>query len=188
MLLRRAFPLAISYLLLISAAIAIDYLLHLLDMMWVGRYFGISGTAFLGSSFVYSMRKKKVITSGAMKLFLRIHCNFGWIGTLMILVHSGVHFNAVLPWAATTLMMIVTASGHVGQYLLRKVREEVRLKKKLPDHASMNDDELEKHFYWDSLTISAMEEWRSVHMPLVSLLLALTLVHVFSLMFLWNWR
>ena len=39
----------------------------------------------------------------------------------MILIHSGIHFNTVLPWIATTFIMIVTGSGHVGQYLLKKV-------------------------------------------------------------------
>jgi hypothetical protein len=187
-LIQRTLPLTISYLLLIIAGIALDYLLHIANLVWVGRYLGIAGTIFLALSFGYSARKKKVIKNGALKFFLKLHCNAGWIGTLMILVHSGIHFNAILPWAATGLMMIVTASGHVGQYLLKKVKEEVKMKIKQLGINTTVDEELEQQHYWDTLTIKALEQWRTVHMPMVSLLLALTMTHILSIFFFWNWK
>ncbi len=187
-LIQRTLPLTISYLLLIIAGIALDYLLHIANLVWVGRYLGIAGTLFLALSFGYSARKKKVIKNGALKFFLKLHCNAGWIGTLMILVHSGIHFNAILPWAATGLMMVVTASGHVGQYLLKKVKEEVKMKIKQLGINTTVDDELEQQHYWDTLTIKALEQWRTVHMPMVSLLLALTMTHILSIFFFWNWK
>ena len=110
---------------LIGAGISLDYLLHIAQLVWSGRYLGILGTLFLVLSFGYSARKNKVIKTGAMKVFLKFHCKAGWVGTLMIFIHSGIHFNALLPWAATGFMMVVTASGHVGQHLLKKVKEEV---------------------------------------------------------------
>ena len=186
-LVQRALPLSLSYLLLIIAAISLDFLLHFADLAWIGRYMGVTGTAFLVFSFGYSARKKKLITNGTMKFFLRLHCNAGWIGTLMILVHSGIHFNAILPWAATLLMMVVTASGHIGQYLLRKVREEVKLKMKQLG-IKAGEVEVEEQYYWDALTVRTLEKWRAVHMPLVSVLLALSMAHILSILFFWNWR
>lgn len=188
LLVRRALPLALSYILLIGAAIALDYLFHILHLVWVGRYLGISGTVLLLLSFSYSARKRKLTKVGSLKLFLRLHEDFGWIGTLMILVHSGVHFNAVLPWVATAFMMVVTASGHIGQYLLKRVRTELKQKKLAAGNQTVSDKALEKELYWDSLTVGAVEEWRRVHMPLVSFFLALMLVHILSIFFLWNWR
>ena len=187
-LVQRALPLSISYLLLICAAISLDVLLHVAELSWIGRYMGIAGTAFLVFSFGYSARKKKLITNGTMKFFLRLHCNAGWIGTLMILVHSGIHFNAILPWAATALMMVVTASGHVGQYLLRKVREEVKLKMKQLGITGKAAGELEEQYFWDALTVRTLEKWRAVHMPMVSLLMGLTMAHILSILIFWNWR
>ena len=108
---QRTLPLSVSYLLLIIAGITLDYILHIGNLVWIGRYLGITGTVFLALSFGYSARKKKLITNGALKFFLKFHCYTGWIGTLMILVHSGIHFNAILPWLATTLMMEMTAFG-----------------------------------------------------------------------------
>lgn len=190
-LIQRALPLTLSYLLLLAAALSIDYLLHVAGLSWIGRYLGPVGTAFLVFSFVYSARKQKLVTSGTMKFFLRIHCNAGWVGTLMIMVHSGVHFNALIPWAATTLMLVVTASGHVGQYLLRKLREEVRMKKKqlgLADSPETDDFTVDQPYFWDLVTVKTMEQWRTIHMPLVSFLLALTLAHILSIAFFLNWR
>lgn len=187
-LIQRTLPLTISYLLLIIAGIALDYLLHIAHLVWIGRYLGIAGTVFLALSFGYSARKKKVIKNGALKFFLKLHCNAGWIGTLMILVHSGIHFNAILPWLATTLMMVVTASGHVGQYLLKKVKEEVKAKLKQLGINTSVEEEMEQQHYWDSLTIKTLEHWRTVHMPMVSTLLALTMLHILSIFFFWNWK
>jgi hypothetical protein len=188
LLVQRTLPLTISYLLLITAGISLDYILHIANLVWVGRYFGIAGTVFLALSFGYSARKKKIIKNGALKCFLKLHCNTGWVGTLMIFVHSGIHFNAILPWMATALMMVVTASGHVGQYLLKKVKDEVKLKiQQLGINASV-DEEIEQQQYLDTLTIKILENWRKVHMPMVSVLLALTTIHILSIFFFWNWK
>ncbi|MCX6179161.1 MAG: hypothetical protein NT163_07350 [Chlorobiales bacterium] len=186
-LIQRTLPLSVSYLLLIIAAIALDYLLHVTHLAWIGRYMGVAGTAFLVFSFGYSARKKKLVTNGTLKFFLRLHCNAGWIGTLMILLHSGIHFNAVLPWLATAFMLIVTGSGHVGQYLLKKVRDEVKMKMKQLG-VSATDENIDQQQYWDTLTVKTLKKWRTVHMPMVSLLMALTLIHILSIAFFWNWN
>lgn len=187
-LIRRALPLTLSWLLLIAAAISLDYILHAAHLAWIGRYLGVAGTAFLVFSFGYSARKKKLVQKGTIRFFLRLHCNSGWIGTLMIVVHSGIHFNALLPWMATLFMMTVTASGHVGQYLVRKLREEVKMKKREAGIENSGDDDPDGAHYWNSLTLKALEKWRTVHMPIVSVLLGLTLLHILSVIFFLNWR
>jgi len=105
----------------------------------------------------------------------------------MILIHSGIHFNAMLPWAATAFMLIVTASGHVGQYLLKQVREEVKIKMKQLG-LEVTEDILERQHYWDILTLKTLEQWRTLHIPMVSVLMALTLIHILSITFFLNWR
>ena len=176
LLIRRVLPLLVSFITLVVMAALLDFFLHVAGLVWVGRYLGITGTLFLVFSFAYSARKQKVVRSGPMGAFLRFHCRSGWIGTLMLLVHSGIHFNALLPWATTLFMLIVTVSGHIGQYIYRKAKDELRLKG--------GEDIL----YWDSLAINALGQWRKIHMPLVSLFLGLALMHILSIMFFWNWR
>ena len=46
------------------AALALDGLLHLLDLLWVGRWLGIPGTLLIIASTAYSMRKRKLISRG----------------------------------------------------------------------------------------------------------------------------
>ncbi len=191
LLVKRALPLILSYLLLVGASLSADYLLHAATLSWIGRYLGPIGTAFVIFSFGYSARKHKVVRSGTIRWFLRMHCNAGWVGTLMILVHSGVHFNALLPWAATGLMMVVTASGHVGQYLLRKFREEVARKNKelgIRDTREPEEHLLDIRHFLDTITVRTLEQWRAIHMPLVSFLVMLTLFHMLSIAFFLNWR
>ena len=188
LLVQRTIPLSVSYLLLILAGIALDNILHIAHLVWVGRYLGIVGTIFFAISAVYSARKSKLIKSGSLKFFLKLHCHSGWIATLMIIVHSGVHFNAILPWAATALMMIVTASGHVGQHLVKKLKEEAKLKMKQLGIDPEKQEKAENEQYWDSMTLKALEQWRAVHRPLVAFLVALTSVHIISIFFFWNWR
>jgi hypothetical protein len=187
-LINRALPLSVSYLLLIAAALSLDFILHSAGLAWTGRYLGIAGTALVAFSFGYSARKKKVIGHGTLKFFLRFHCNVGWTGTLMILVHSGIHFNALLPWMATGLIMVVTASGHVGQYLVRRIREEVKQKKQQYGITGDRVEALEQQQYWDAVTIRAFDKWRFIHMPLVTFLVVLTILHVASISFFLNWR
>ena len=161
--------------------------MHVTHLAWIGRYMGIAGTAFLIFSFGYSARKNKLVKNGTLKFFLRLHCNAGWIGTLMILIHSGIHFNAILPWLATALMLIVTASGHVGQYLLKKVKDEVKMKTQQLG-ITVTDQNLDPQLYWDTLTVKTLEKWRTIHMPMVSVLMALALVHILSIALFSNWR
>lgn len=186
LLIRKALPLTVSYLLLIASSIAIDYLLHLFRLESAGRYLGIVGTLFFLLSFIYSARKKKIIPKGAVKGFLQLHCNAGWIATLLIMLHSGIHFNALLPWAATALMLIVTASGHIGQHLVRKFRNEAKLKKQQLGIDTPPDDALDRQLFWDSVTVKTLEQWRTVHMPLVTFLAILTLAHIASILFFSN--
>jgi hypothetical protein len=47
---------------LILATLLADALLHHFDLVWVGRWLGIPGTLLILLAFLYSMRKRKLIT------------------------------------------------------------------------------------------------------------------------------
>ena len=90
--------------LLAAATIAGDSLLHRLNLVWVGRYLGIAGTLLIIGSLYYSLRKRKYIQTGDPKTLLTLHEFSAWLGSLMVLIHAGIHFNAILPWLATVAM------------------------------------------------------------------------------------
>ena len=58
-----------------------------------------------------------------------MHEYLAWIGSILILVHAGIHFNALLPWLAILMLLIAVATGLIGKFLLQKSNESLKLKK-----------------------------------------------------------
>ena len=73
LLLRKVAPSLFWYALLIASALGLDHVLHQLGLYWVGRYLGILGTALILLSFVYSLRKRRLIARGSPKTLLDRH-------------------------------------------------------------------------------------------------------------------
>ena len=113
---RHVLPFILMLGLLAMATLAGDYVLHRLNLVWVGRYLGIPGTLLIVGSLVYSMRKRKYISTGDPKFLLKVHEFSAWLGSLLVLIHAGIHFNTLLPWLATVAMAVNVVSGLVGKY------------------------------------------------------------------------
>ncbi|MCB0276784.1 MAG: hypothetical protein KDI06_18350 [Calditrichaeota bacterium] len=185
---KNLLPVMLSYLLLLFAALALDYLLHIGGLGWVGRYLGIPGTALILTSFIYSLRKRRIIRRGAPGKLLAFHEEASWIGSVLILVHAGVHFNTLLPWLAVAAMMIVVASGHFGKYLLKNSRESLGDKKRLLMAQGIEGEELERKLFWDAVAVRLMNQWRVIHIPVVIVFATLALLHILAIFFFWNWK
>jgi len=112
--------------LLAAATLVGDYFLHRLNLVWVGRYLGIPGTLLIIASLIYSLRKRKYIKAGNPKSLLNLHELGAWLGSLMVLLHAGIHFNSILPWLATVAMGVNVISGMVGKLLLDRSRRHVQ--------------------------------------------------------------
>lgn len=175
------------YIAMILAAISLDYILHLAGLKSAGRYFGFIGTAIVLSSFIYSMRKRKLISRGSPKNLLQNHEFLGWLGAVLIIVHGGIHFNAIIPWIALFAMMIVVGSGLTGKFLLAASKEELKgVRKELSD-SGMSEEEIEKEVLFRSLLVKKMQNWRKVHMPLTMILAAFALLHIVMTLIFWRW-
>src|SRR5450830_142241 len=173
--------------LLAAATLASDYLLHRLNLVWVGRYLGIPGTLLIMGSLVYSLRKRKYITSGNPQTLLKMHEFSAWLGSLMVLIHSGIHFNAILPWLATIAMGINVVSGMIGKMLLNRSRRHVQGER---DHFAlrgMSKAEVEQAVFWDAVMLDAMTQWRKVHIPIFIVFSVLALGHIISIFLFWGW-
>lgn len=170
---------------LILATIVTDYFLHLTKLVWIGRYFGIVGTGFILLSFLYSLRKRKLLKSGSPKTFLQAHEVLGWSGALFICVHGGIHFNAIIPWMALFFMLIVTASGFVGRYLLESSKKELQKSRQHLLNYQLSNEEIEKELLYDSLLVDTMQKWRKIHLPLTTLFIVFALLHIISILLFW---
>ena len=172
---------------LVLATLGGDYLLHRLDLVWVGRYLGIPGTLLIIGSLYYSLRKRKYVSAGNPKTLLKLH-EFGtWLGSLMVLIHAGIHFNAILPWLATAAMGVNVVSGLVGKLLLSRSRQHVQEERTHFQLRGLSKPEVEKAVFWDAVALDAMAQWRRVHIPIFIVFAVLALGHIVSIFLFWGW-
>ena len=185
---REVLPFVLYMLLLVVAAVLIDGLLHLLDIVWIGRWLGIPGTLLILFSFGYSARKRKLITSGNAGRLLRWHEGLAWTGSLLVLVHAGVHFNAILGWLAVGAMLVNVGSGLTGKFLIDRSRRRLEQARQQMRQQGLTAQELDELTYWDSLTFDAVKQWRVVHMPITLAFGVLALSHIVAVFLFWGWR
>ena len=184
----QVLPFLYQFIVLISATIIGDFILHLYDLIWIGRYLGIPGTLLILLSLFYSLKKRKIIQKGSPKVLLKMHEVFTWLGALMILVHAGVHFNAILPWLALLAMVINVISGMIGQYLLNRSRQHLeKMQEKHRSHG-LSKVEAEKELFWDAVTFDLMKKWRAVHFPISYAFAVLGIGHIISVFLFWGWK
>jgi hypothetical protein len=165
-----------------------DMVLHFMQLEWVGRWLGIPGTVLILLSFLYSLRKRKIITFGSPKFLLKMHEVFTWGGSLLILVHGGIHFNTILPWLALVGMVLNVLSGMVGQRLLHRSKVHLMQMQETYRLKGMSKDEIEQEIFWDSVTYDLMARWRVVHFPISLAFAVIALGHIFSILLFWDWK
>lgn len=185
---KEVLPFIAMFAMLILAAIAGDALLHWFQLVWIGRYLGIPGTLLILASFTYSMRKRKMMKSGDPKKLLNLHEFMTWLGSVMILVHAGVHFNAILPWLAIVGMLVNVISGLTGKFLLDRSRRHMLAMKESLLRRGMSEDEVEKELFWNAAAVDTMKKWRILHIPITLAFAAFALGHIISIFLFWNWK
>ena len=185
---REVLPFVASFAALVLVALAIDGLLHFSDLLWIGRWLGIPGTLLIIGSTAYSLRKRKLIQRGHPAQLLRWHEFLAWVGSLLVLVHAGVHFNAILGWLAVAAMLINVGSGLTGKFLLDRSRKRLEEARQKLHQQGMAGEELDEHMYWDSLTFDAVKQWRSVHFPITLAFAVLAFAHIMAVFLFWGWK
>jgi hypothetical protein len=185
---REVLPFYVALAVLAVAALACDALLHLFNAVWIGRYLGIPGSLLIIASFGYSLRKRKLISSGTPAALLRWHERMAWAGSLLVLVHAGIHFNAVLGWLAVWAMLINVGSGLTGKFLLQRSRKRLEEARQRMQAQGIAVSDLEERLYWDSLTFDAVKQWRSVHFPITLAFAVLAVAHIVAVFLLWGWK
>jgi hypothetical protein len=185
---REVLPFLLSIAALIVVTLLIDALLHFLNAVWIGRYLGIPGTLLILGSTAYSLRKRKLIKAGHPARLLRLHELLAWVGSLLVLVHAGIHFNAILGWLAVAAMLINVISGLTGKFLLDRSRRRLEDAHKRMRQHGLSAEELEERTYWDSLTFDTVKQWRVIHFPITLAFAVLALAHIIAVFLFWGWK
>ena len=84
---REVLPFYLALGALMALTLLLDALLHVFNLVWIGRYLGIPGVLLILGSFGYSLRKRKLIGAGKPVQLLRWHEGMAWAGSLLVLVH-----------------------------------------------------------------------------------------------------
>lgn len=185
---REVAPFLAQFALLMLATLVGDFILHSFGLVWVGRFLGIPGTILILLSLLYSLRKRRVMQSGDPRILLKVHERFTWLGALMVFIHAGLHFNAVLPWLATVAMMVNVISGMVGRYLLERSRRHMASLRESHHQHGISREEAEMLIFWDAVTYELMARWRAVHFPISFAFSVLALTHIIGIFLFWEWQ
>lgn len=185
---REVLPFSLALAALAAGTLLCDAALHWLDAVWVGRWLGIPGTLLILGSLAYSLRKRKLIRAGHPASLLRLHEAMAWAGSLLVMVHAGVHFNSILAWLAVAAMLVNVASGLTGKFLLDRARRRLEEARQRMRQRGVSPADLAERTYWDSLTFDAVKQWRAVHFPITLAFAVLALAHIVSTLLFWGWR
>lgn len=185
---REVLPFYASLLALVGAALLLDALLHLGNAVWIGRYLGIPGTILILVSARYSLRKHKIISSGKPPKLLKEHQWLAWMGSLLVLVHAGIHFNAWLAWLAVAAMLINVASGLTGKYLLGRAQKRLAERRRALANAGLPADDIAERTHVDSLAMDIIKQWRVIHVPITLAFAGLALAHIIAICLFWSWK
>lgn len=175
-------PYILVFLALPVLTLAFDLVLHRAGLLPVGLWFGPIGTALVLLSLMYSLRRRKLVAFGTVGGMLGLHEVLGWLGALLLLIHGGIHLNAVIPWLAELELLIVVASGMTGKVLLTRARRGLAHRRNELLAEGLTGSEVEQRLMAMALVTRAMSHWRSIHIPLTTVLAALVAVHVFVIL------
>jgi len=105
-----------------------------------------------------------------------------------VLVHAGVHFNAILGWLAVAAMLINVGSGLTGKFLLDRSRRRLEEARQRSRARGLAEAEIVDQLYWDSLTFDAVKQWRVVHFPITLAFAVLATAHIVAILLFWGWN
>ena len=155
---------------------------------WVWILVSLNLALLIVFSFRYSLRKRKIISKGNVAALLRWHEYMAWLGSLLILVHAGIHFNSILGWLAVWAMLINIGSGLAGKFLLARARKRMLESRQFMLRQGVPEAEFEERVHLDTLTFDMVKQWRAVHFPITLAFAVLAMAHIMAVFVFWGWK
>jgi len=175
------------FLLLVAASFGVRAALAALGLAGLDRPLGIAGTGLIALSFLYSLRKRKILRRGRPPAYLRLHELLAWVGALLVLLHGGDRIHALLPWLAEAAMLVVVASGLTGSYVLQGARQGLAARRRELAASGLAPEEVESRVLLEAVVVGAMMRWRAVHLPLTLVFAVLAVAHIATALLFWRW-
>jgi hypothetical protein len=148
-----------------------------------GRVVGWFGLAVILLVFVYPYRKRHAAERHWPRGWFRIHMAAGIIGPLLIFLHSGAHYHALVPILAMSAMVIVALSGVVGQAVHANVLRTLHDERRKLQQSGLRDPDIEIRLHGMASQEEAFRLWQAIHTPMTVVFAVLTLLHVAGALF-----
>lgn len=108
----------------------------------------------------------------------------GVIGPVLILVHAGPHFHALIPVLAMLAMSVVVVSGVLGSAVHHKALRLLNDKRKELLSQGLSHEAVEDQLFDLASSEETFRVWQIIHAPMVVMFLALVIVHVIGALYL----
>lgn len=148
-----------------------------------GHGVGWAGLAVTFLVCVYPLRKRTSPSRRWPRGWFRVHMVAGVLGPLLIFLHSGAHYHAIVPILAMSSMVIVVLSGIVGQLVhavsLRALNEE----RHHLQHQGLSESEVDAQLHGMASQEEAFRLWQAIHAPMTLMFLVFTVLHVVGALF-----
>jgi len=148
-----------------------------------GHGVGWAGLAVTLLVFVYPIRKRASPSRRWPRGWFRVHMVAGVLGPLLIFLHSGAHYHAIVPILAMGSMVMVVLSGIVGQLVhavsLRALNEE----RHHLQHQGLSERDVDAQLHGMASQEEAFRLWQAIHAPMTLMFLVFTVLHVVGALF-----
>ncbi len=152
-----------------------------------GHLAGWAGLALILLVFVYSYRKRYGPKPGWPRGWFRVHMVAGVLGPILILIHSGAHFHALVPSLALLALVLVVLSGIIGQAVHYLALRTLHGKRHELLDQGLPEEDIEDRLR----TLAAQEEafrvWQYIHAPMTFIFLTLVVLHVGGALYFGGW-
>lgn len=148
-----------------------------------GHLLGWAGLLITLLVFVYSVKKRLGDKPGWPKGWFQVHLVAGILGLVVILVHSGAHFHALVPVLALVSLGLVVMSGIVGEGIHYLALRTLNAQRHDLVAQGLSDEEIDTRLHALAAQEEAFRVWQCLHAPLTITFLALTLLHIGGALF-----
>ena len=179
----------------VGSAFGIEWLLSLGEGVEFGHsrrghLLGWVGLLVLLTVFIYPLKKRyapEAPRRGWLQPWFRVHMMAGVLGPVLILIHAGAHFHALVPVLALGALALVAVSGIVGQTLHSLAIRQLNQQWRELHEQGVSETEIEERLAEQAAQEEAFRFWQLVHAPLTIPFVALTLLHIIGALFFGGW-
>lgn len=144
----------------------------------LGHLTGWVGLGVILLVFVYSFTKRSAGQRRWPKGWFRVHMIAGIMGPVLILIHAGNHFHALVPVLALLAMGAVVLSGLIGQAVHYLILRTLQDRRRLLAQQGLSEDDLDARLHAMAAQEKAFRFWQYLHAPVTATFLILTFLHV----------